>query len=288
MPIKPVNSPSVHLMLMLLITASLSGCGTTRWSDTARTGTEQLLLTGAVEKAVGQISFEVLAGQPVFLDAQYLDGLLDKGFIISTIRQQMVAQGCIMKSDIKEAKYVVEARAMSGTNRQDLLFGIPQTSLPNMNVPGVPTNIPEISFAKSTAQKGVAKVAVFAYSKETGQAVWQSGSNPVASTAKDVWVLGTGPWQNGSIYTGTRFAGGKINPFNGAEGVEDQLNVTTEQIFDEGRRMAQKGEASPPLAPPASSSPEVPVSAEKKADEKPSDEAKIQPLSGKKQAKEKE
>ncbi|MFO1021348.1 MAG: DUF6655 family protein [Planctomycetales bacterium] len=284
MPIKPLLSPHSYSLLVILLAASFSGCGTTRWSDTARTGTEQLLLTGAVEKAVGQISFEVLAGQPVFLDAQYLDGLLDKGFIISTIRQQMVAQGCILKSDVKEAKYVVEARAMSGTNRQDLLFGIPQTSLPNMNVPGVPTNIPEISFAKSTAQKGVAKVAVFAYSKDTGQAVWQSGSNPVASTAKDVWVLGTGPWQNGSIYSGTRFAGGKINPFNGADGIEEQLNVTTEQIFDEGRRMAQKSEPQPLQAPPASEGESLPASAEKKPDEKKSEEGNIQPLSGKKKS----
>jgi len=217
------------------------GCGTTHWSDTTRTGTEQLVITGAIEQSVSEISFDVLRGQKVFLDAQYLEGVTDKGFLISTLRQQMVAQGVVLKSDVKEADYVVEARAMTGTNRTDLLFGVPQTTLPNLNVPGVPASIPELSLAKSTTQKGIAKVAVFAYEKESGTSIWQSGSYPVASTAKHMWLMGTGPWQQGSIYNGTQFAGTKLNPYHGSDdSVARSENVTSEKVFEAGQELAEK------------------------------------------------
>lgn len=227
----------------LFICAGLTqvGCGTTHWSDTTRTGTEQLVITGAIEQSVSEISFDVLRGQKVFLDAQYLEGVTDKGFLISTLRQQMVSQGVVLKSDVKEADYVVEARAMTGTNRTDLLFGVPQTTLPNLNVPGVPASIPELSFAKSTTQKGIAKVAVFAYEKESGSSIWQSGSYPVASTAKHMWLLGTGPWQRGSIYNGTQFAGTKLNPYHGSDdSLTRRENVTSEKVFEAGQQLAEK------------------------------------------------
>jgi hypothetical protein len=54
---------------------------------------------------------------------------------------------------------------------------------------------------------GVAKIAVFAYERATGIPVWQSGTDAVASRARDLWVFGTGPFQRGSIYGGTKFAG---------------------------------------------------------------------------------
>ena len=75
--------------------------------------------------------------------------------------------------------------------------------------------IPEIPIAKKTNQKGVAKLAVFAYNQVTGQALWQSGTHPITADARDTWILGTGPYQRGSIYNGTSFAGQRINwPWN--------------------------------------------------------------------------
>jgi hypothetical protein len=96
-----------------------------------------------------------------------------------------------------------------GTDHHDVLVGIPAISVPS-GMTGMPTGIPEIPFAKSTAQKGIAKIACFAYNRETGQAVWQSGAYPVVSTAKDSWFLGTGPFQRGTIYDGTHFAGSRF------------------------------------------------------------------------------
>ena len=199
--------------LILVFTILAGGCGTTRMSDTLRTGTEQILLSAAIDRSISEMDFSALNGKDVFFDPQYLKGVSDEGYIVSSIRQRLLAEGVFLKAVRDEATYVVEARAGAiGTNRQDVLIGIPQTSLPaGALAAGVPSVIPEIPFAKKTLQKGVAKIAVFAYNQTTGQALWQSGASPITADARDTWVLGTGPFQRGSIYTGASFAGQRVS-----------------------------------------------------------------------------
>jgi len=188
--------------LTIVFALGLVGCGTTRMSDTLRTGTEQILLSAAIDRAVNAIDFEILRGKDVYFDSQYLKGVSDEGYIVSSLRQRLLSEGVFLKSKPDEATYIVEARAGAvGTNRQDVLVGIPQTSLPTGALTGgAPSVIPEIPFAKKTHQKGVAKIAVFAYNQVTGQALWQSGITPMTADARDMWFLGTGPFQRGSIY----------------------------------------------------------------------------------------
>ena len=177
----------------------------------ARTATEQLLISTAVDRAIEQIDFTPLAGKNVYFDPQYLEGIVDKNYVISTMRQHMLAQHCILNPDKQTAEFTIEARAGAvGTNHHDVLLGVPALSLPTGALIGMPSAIPEIPFAKSTDQKGVAKIACFAYNNTNGQAVWQSGVYPVVCNAKDSWFLGTGPFQRGSIYDGTRFAGSRL------------------------------------------------------------------------------
>ena len=202
--------------LIFVLTLLVCGCGTTRMSDTLRTGTEQILLSAAIDRSISEMDFSVLNGKDVYFDPQYLKGVSDEGYIVSSIRQRLLAEGVFLKPVRDEATYVVEARAGAiGTNRQDVLIGIPQTSLPaGALATGVPSVIPEIPFAKKTLQKGVAKIAVFAYNQTTGQALWQSGASPITADARDTWVLGTGPFQRGSIYTGASFAGQRVSWWN--------------------------------------------------------------------------
>ena len=58
--------------LALVMAACAVGCGTTRWTDTQRTATEQLLVTDAIDRAVSQVNLRSLAGHTVFLDVQFL------------------------------------------------------------------------------------------------------------------------------------------------------------------------------------------------------------------------
>ena len=113
----------------------------------------------------------------------------------------MLAQGCVLRDKREEADYVVEARAGAiGTDRQEMLFGVPSTSVPAIGAAApVPTTIPEIPLVKKTEQREVAKIALFAYNRKTGYPVWQSGTAPVESTVRDLWVLGVGPHRHGRI-----------------------------------------------------------------------------------------
>lgn len=185
------------------------GCGTTRSSDTIRTATEQLLISDAIDRAVGALDVGAMAGQSVFLDSRYLANVTDSNYLISSIRQHLLGSGCVLMDHREAADFIVEARAGAvGTSRHDLLFGIPAMNLPQLiPMPGIPTAIPEVPIAKRRDQRGVAKVALFAYQRETGLPVWQSGIAQQESTLNDVWLLGAGPFQGGTIQQGASFAG---------------------------------------------------------------------------------
>jgi hypothetical protein len=177
------------------------GCSTTRVSDTTRTGSEQLLVSNSIDKAISELDLAPLAGKAVFLDAQFMDGVVDKGYVVSTLRQHLLAHGALLMEDRARAAYVVECRAGAiGTDRYELLYGIPSATVPSLapNQPGGTT--PEIPFAKKITRNGVAKLAVFAYNRTTGRPVLQTGVVMKTSTAQDTFVLGTGPFSHGSLY----------------------------------------------------------------------------------------
>jgi hypothetical protein len=192
---------------------AIAGCGTTRSTDTNRTATEQLLVSDAIDKAVQSMSLQSLSGQTVFLDDSRLADVLDKNYLISSLRQNLLANGCELRDKREEADFIVEARAGAvGTDRSDLLFGLPSMNVPQIAlVQPVAAVIPEIPIAKRKDQRGIAKIAVFAYHRQTGAPVWQSGLVHQESSANDVWILGAGPFQRGTIYQGTEFAGSAIS-----------------------------------------------------------------------------
>jgi len=197
---------------MLAALASSGGCGTTRWSDTNRTATEQLLVSDALERAISEVDFHALADQDVYLDTRYVAGAVDEKYLIATLRQHIIASGCILQDHAEDARYIVEVRAGSvGTNRHELLFGVPSTHLPSGGpFPVSAPSIPEVPLVKRTAQQGVCKIGVYAYDRVTGKPVWQSGTRKVVSNFKDVWVFGTGPFQTGTVVDGTHLAGGDV------------------------------------------------------------------------------
>ncbi|MBX3426559.1 MAG: hypothetical protein KF688_12830 [Pirellulales bacterium] len=189
-----------------------AGCGSTRTSNTMRTATEQLLISDAVDRAVQQIDFTPLAGQSIYFEERQLAEVVDKSYLVSSMRQHLLASGCVLKDKRDEAEFVVEPRAGAvGTDNHDLLFGIPATNVPQVGVTTtLPAAIPEIPIAKRRNQRGVAKLAVFAYRRDSGEPVWQSGIVANESTANDIWFFGAGPFNRGTIYQGTRLAGRKL------------------------------------------------------------------------------
>lgn len=214
--------------------AGTLGCGTTRTSNTARTATEQLLISDAIDRTVQQIDFKPLKGQTVFFDEKPLAEVVDKGYLISSIRQHLLANGCVLKDARDQADFVVEPRVGAmGTDSHDLLFGIPAVTVPQVPLAtSMPSSIPEIPFAKRRDQRGIAKLAVFAYRRESGEPAWQSGMASSESVAKDIWLFGAGPFQRGTIYDGTRFiGGGSKSEEDEGESARQVAGITEEALF---------------------------------------------------------
>jgi hypothetical protein len=228
-------------------TALAAGCGSTRTSNTARTATEQLLISDVIDRTVQQINFQVLEGETVFLDERHLLEATDKGYLISSFRQHLLACGCVLKDKKEDATFVVEPRVGAvGTDNHDWLVGIPAINVPQVPLaPAMPAAIPEIPFAKRRDQRGVAKLAVFAYRRETGEPVWQSGMAISESEANDIWVLGAGPFKRGTIYEEKTFASARIAPEEDEVDLGPQVaHVNEEAVFagaPQKRRHAASG-----------------------------------------------
>lgn len=227
------------ILIIMLLCGTWAGCGTSKWSDTQRTATEQLLISDAMDRAVSELDFRALAGKAVYLDTDPLKNATDAAYLTSTLRQHMLASGCLLRDKREAADYVVEARAgSSGTDNHSLLFGVPQTSVPSaVFVPGTvgaPATIPEIPLAKKMEQRAIIKIALFAYNRETGRPVWQSGLVLTESKAKHLWLFGTGPFQSGTIYNGTKFAGDRLKiPLIDPDEKQANLSVADEAYFVE-------------------------------------------------------
>ncbi|MEM9368606.1 MAG: DUF6655 family protein [Planctomycetota bacterium] len=204
----------------MLGAVGFGGCGTTRGHH----ATEQLILSDAVDRSVSTIDFRPLAGRSVYLDTSYLRNVKSAGFVnadyvTSALRQQIAASGCRLEDKEADAELIIEARMGTlGADDHRVTFGVPENNALNStvslipNAPSVP-QIPEIAVARRDAREAAAKIAAFAYDRETRQAVWQSGISQSASTARDTWIMGVGPFQGGSIRDDTRLAGSKLIRF---------------------------------------------------------------------------
>ena len=238
------------ILAALMLALGLTGCGTTK----TRVATEQLLMSDAVDEAVSRVDFRAMAGEKVYFDTQYVKnikgfGFVNADYIISSLRQQIVAADCRLQDSKEDADFIIEARVGTlGTNGHEVVYGVPASqSLTTAasfvpNVPSLPS-IPELSLAKKDAQLGAAKIAVFAYDRETKRPVWQSGVAHAKSDAQDVWIMGAGPFQRGSIYNGTQFAGRalKVPKLNDEPDQFVDAPIALQQQYHFPRRLAAPG-----------------------------------------------
>jgi hypothetical protein len=181
----------------------LAGCGINK----SRLATEQLVVSDAVDRAVASIDFSALSGKKVYFDTQYLDGLNlgangNIKYVISSLRQQMLAYDCRLQEKVDTADYVVEGRVgVLANDGHEVTYGIPGSAalasasvLLSSPVP-IPT-LPELSLGRRNHQAGTAKIGLFAYDRVTREPVWQAGVKKAASEARDAWILGLGPYQS--------------------------------------------------------------------------------------------
>ncbi|MEX0824860.1 MAG: DUF6655 family protein [Pirellulaceae bacterium] len=188
--------PIVSLVVCL---SGFSGCGTTRLTDTARSASEEMLLSHSIDASVGQLDLEVLAGHAVYLDTTNLGNVSFSEYLTGALRQHLLASGARLANDLEEAQLVLEARAGSvATTQHESMLGIPRTTVPAI-VFGTAATLPEIAIIKETIHIGVTKVGVFAYRTDNGAGVWQSGMAENQSVSQTNWYLGVGPFHTGDV-----------------------------------------------------------------------------------------
>lgn len=231
----------VHTCFCIALLTLMTGCG----KMLSNSATEQLLTSDAVDQTISHLDFSTLANKKVYFDTTYIKNVKGVGFvngdyIVSSLRQQIVAANCLIQEKKEDADYVIEARVGTlATNGHEVNYGIPASNMLSSaaslvpTAPAIPT-IPEISLAKKNNQTAAAKISVFAYNQKTRERVWQSGILQAKSTARDTWILGAGPFQRGTIYKeGAQFAGSRIsNPL--ASG-EEFANASTVDYLEPAR-----------------------------------------------------
>ena len=186
---------------LALATAPLVGCGTTKFSDTGRTATEQLLISSAMEDVVDEYDYSRLAGLKIHI--KIANSPTDAEYLKSLVRQQLAANGAFVRDSIDDADYVLEvAPGAVGTNRYELMYGIPETSIPAIGTYTAATAIPEFALIKRTDQKAQVKLNMWAYNKTTGAIIWQSGLKTKSSNIRDRWIFGAGPFTDASYDEG--------------------------------------------------------------------------------------
>lgn len=217
-----LNCRSLQVVISALLIFSAAGCGTA----VNRMGTEQLLLSDSVDRAIDQLDLSPLAGRNVFLDTEYMRPVkgtmfINAEYITSALRQKMTTSGITIAATKDKADYVLEARVGAlGADSAETTYGIPSSSGVGKaaavlsGAPAAAASFPEISFGKRNGSMAVSKVVVFAYHKETGAPVWQSGNAVAKSDVVDSYFLGMGPMTKGSLMDGYKLGEKKMRlPF---------------------------------------------------------------------------
>jgi hypothetical protein len=161
---------SVSLFLALLI----AGCTTEKSTTTARTGTEQLLLSTAADHALTNATLQMVAGRKVFLDSSLFDSY-DSKYVIGTVRDAISRAGGKLQDNPTNSDVIIEihsgAHAIDQINK---LVGIPSFGLP---IPLAGTVLtPEIPFYRSQTQRCYSKLTLFVINSHSRDLIYSSGA----------------------------------------------------------------------------------------------------------------
>lgn len=204
---RPIPTPFVRFLILLIAAATLGGCASTRVTDPARTATEQFLLSKAAAEAVNQLSFEALQGRRVYVDTKYF-AAAEQAFVLGELRARLLLSGVQLMPEPQLAQVILEVRSGGvGIDRNDFLLGLPSLVLSrdaSVANADIPLSTPELAAVKNLEQRGVASVAYVAYWAETGEIVASSGPYVGRTLRDDWWFFGVGPRTVGDIPTAER------------------------------------------------------------------------------------
>lgn len=196
--------PWSTLGLLCLLAA---GCATTKDSDTARTGVEQLLISSAVDRSLEKVDLTPVHGAKVYLETKYLD-CVDKNYIIVSLHQRVMQNGATLVEKAEDSDVTIEVCSGSvGTDRQDMFIGVPEIPL----APPSPIAIPRLAFFTRTKAMGTSKLRLIAYDTKSRLPVINGPYVLARSDAKTWNIMGGGPHHTGTIHDELVAAGSSDN-----------------------------------------------------------------------------
>ena len=138
----------------------LAGCSSRLVTNTSRSAIEQMLLTGAVDKAMAKFSLAEVEGVKVFLDFSNL-AAVDAPYVKTAARARFCELGATLVDKAGEADLIAEiACGALGTEFKTTVVGLPPLPVPNSPIP-----LPEASLYKSSDRTGIVKILIFVHAK---------------------------------------------------------------------------------------------------------------------------
>lgn len=157
----------------------LAACSTARQTEPQRTATEEMLISSAADRAVGELKLDV-NGKSVLIDASNYKGL-DAEYTIAAVRGLVAKDGGRLVTDRKTADVVIEMRnGAQSVDQKEFLIGIPSFDVPIPLAGSL--SIPEIALYSRKEDIGVSKLTVTDYSASGALA---GSSGPVYGFARD-------------------------------------------------------------------------------------------------------
>jgi hypothetical protein len=149
------------------------GCSQTTLTHPLRSGSEQLLLSTAADRAISNLPLDVLRGKRVFVDGSFVEGY-DVKYLLGSLREAVSRAGGLLQTDSSRSDVVIEPRvgAMS-IDPSDSLVGVPKTGLPLPLAGAIET--PEVALYKTSRHNSITRVSVFAYSADSKAYLFGSG-----------------------------------------------------------------------------------------------------------------
>jgi hypothetical protein len=173
-----------------------TGCSTPRTTNTARSYTEELLISTAADKGISKMKFEDIAGKKVFVDFSNLKSV-DQNYIQGIILTQLGAHKLKVIKDKKAAELIVEPFCGAlATNSSSWLLGIPAITVP-IPLAG-PVSTPEIALFKTITQDAVGKFGIRISTADKGEQI-HSKLNVVGTSYYNRYSFIGIPWTTTDI-----------------------------------------------------------------------------------------
>ena len=187
------RTQSSSVWTLAIVVCSICGCSSNRQSNTARTATEQLLISNAVDQSLNKSDFSPLAGSCVFVEEKYID-CTDKGYIIGSVRHKVMQAGATLAAKPEEADVIMELRSGAvGTDVSSSYLGIPGFTMPGM------IGIPDIKLVTKDSQKATAKIGILVYDAKTHRELGDGGLATSVADDTNAFYFGAGPFQSGTL-----------------------------------------------------------------------------------------